>query len=59
MSSPNPSRSPMAGGFLMAAGTLVGAVVGGMYRQSSLGFLIGLGLGGIAALAIWWFGRDR
>jgi hypothetical protein len=54
-----PSRAPMAGGFLMAAGTLVGAIGGAFYGQSSLGFLLGLGLGAVAAIVIWLRERGR
>jgi hypothetical protein len=57
MSDSKPSHAPMAGGFLMAGGTLVGAIAGAAYGQSSLGFLLGLGLGALGALAIWW--RER
>jgi len=59
MSDSKPSRAPMAGGFLMAGGTLVGAIGGAAYGQSSLGFLLGLGLGALGALAIWWRERGR
>jgi hypothetical protein len=57
MTDTNPSRAPMAGGFLMAAGTLIGAIGGAFLGQPSLGFVLGLALGGVAALAIWWRGR--
>ena len=46
-----------AGGFLVAAGMLVGTVGGVAAGQPSAGFLIGLGAGLALALFIWW--RDR
>ena len=53
-----PSRkAPQAGGFLVAAGLLVGTLGGVAAGQPSAGFLIGLGAGLALALFIWW--RDR
>jgi hypothetical protein len=50
-------RSPIAGGFPIAAGALLGTAVGVALRQPTIGFLGGLALGGVLALAIWL--RDR
>ena len=47
------SRSPAAGGVLIAIGAIVGAATGLFTGQSSRDLLIGLGLGVIAALLIW------
>ncbi|MDQ8757507.1 hypothetical protein RCO27_14850 [Sphingosinicella sp. LHD-64] len=48
-----PSRTPMAGGFLLALSILVGVVVGVVERQASIGFLAGLGVG-LALLGLVW-----
>ena len=50
-------KASQAGGFLVAAGMLVGTVGGVAAGQPSAGFLIGLGAGLALALFIWW--RDR
>ena len=54
-----PARSPLAGGFLIAVGALVGAVVGATRGQSSAGLLIGIGAGAVLSLAIWAIDRRR
>lgn len=46
-----------AGGFLIAAGVLVGVVGGSFVGEASAGFLIGLGVGVVLALLVWW--KDR
>ena len=51
------SPSPPAGGFLIALGAVLGAIIGLVEDQPSLGLLIGLAAGGVAALAIWWRSR--
>ena len=50
-------RSSQAGGFILAASILVGAVGGAILGQSSLGFLLGAGFGIAVALLVWL--RDR
>jgi hypothetical protein len=52
-----PTRSPMAGGFLICMSIFIGTAIGVHYRQISIGFLAGLGVGIALALAIWL--RDR
>ena len=42
-----------AGGVFIAAGTVVGALVGIMFGQPSIGFLSGLALGILIAVLIW------
>lgn len=42
-----------AGGFLLAASMLVGAVAGALGGQPSAGFLIGLAVGAALALLLW------
>lgn len=51
------SRSPRAGGVLIALGAIGGTVAGVVVRQVSAGFLIGAALGVALALAVWL--RDR
>lgn len=48
---------PQAGGFILAVAILAGTIVGGLKGQPSIGLLVGLGLGVLVALAVWW--RDR
>lgn len=54
---PSPKRAPLAGGFVIALTTLVGAFVGALQRQPSLGLVIGLGAGALLALGIWLLDR--
>lgn len=51
------TTAPSAGGFFLAAGCIAGVIVGSLLGQPSIGFLAGLGLGGVIALAMWF--RDR
>lgn len=53
MTEPKPSRAPLAGGFLIALSSMVGAVAGGTQGQPSAGLLMGLGAGVALALAVW------
>lgn len=48
-----------AGGVLIALGALAGAAVGFLFGEATPGFLIGLGLGAIASLLVWWRDRGR
>lgn len=50
---------PSAGGFFLAAGCIAGVIIGGFLGQPSIGFLTGLGLGGVIALAMWYADRNR
>lgn len=52
MASPS-SRTPMAGGFLLALSLIVGSVIGAGQGQASIGFVAGLGVGLILLLAVW------
>ncbi|TKD51746.1 hypothetical protein [Sphingomonas baiyangensis] len=54
-----PSRTPMAGGALLAVSMLVGTGIGVALRQPSLGFLAGLGVGIALSVAIWLLDRRR
>ena len=51
------TSSPPAGGVLIAFGAIAGAVIGLIEDQPTLGLLIGLGAGVLAAVAIWWRSR--
>lgn len=54
---PSPSKSPRAGGALIALLIMGGAIAGGLMGQPSAGLLIGAGAGALIALALWL--RDR
>jgi hypothetical protein len=50
---PEPPPAPRrAGGCLIAAGLLIGPIVGMFFNQTSLGLVIGFGLGIAAAVAL-------
>lgn len=46
-----------AGGFFLAIGCIIGAIVGGLLGQPSIGFLSGLAVGALIATAIWFYDR--
>lgn len=54
-----PSRTPMAGGFLLALSILVGVCVGVVERQASIGFLSGLGVGLVLLGLVWLLDRRQ
>lgn len=55
----SPSRTPMAGGFLLAVSLVVGTVLGAGQGQASLGFVAGFGVGLVLALAVWLIDRRK
>ncbi|MDF7774971.1 hypothetical protein P1X14_06925 [Sphingomonas sp. AOB5] len=59
MTSPTPSRTPMAGGFLIASGIFIGVIGGAFANQVTIGFLAGLAGGLVAATALWLIDRQR
>ena len=59
MADQTPSRSPVAGGFIIAVAVLAGSLIGAFKGQPTIGFLIGFGIGAVAAGAIWLIGRGR
>ena len=46
-------RNTRGGGALVAIGTIVGTISGGLLGQPSAGLLVGLGVGVLAAVLIW------
>jgi hypothetical protein len=57
---PPDSTGPRAGGFLLAASILIGAVAGILLGQPSMGFLAGTGIGVAIAVLLWlWDRRHR
>lgn len=57
---PDPDRpSPRAGGAVIAIAVMIGAAIGGIARQPSIGVLAGTGVGVLAAIAIWLSDRKR
>ncbi|MGN6268372.1 MAG: hypothetical protein ACTHM0_00585 [Sphingomonas sp.] len=49
----DPTRSPAAGGCLIAIAVMAGVVVGLFVHQPTIGFLGGLAVGIAAAVAVW------
>ena len=54
-----PPRPSMAGGFLIAAGAMLGAGGGFFIQEATRGFLIGSAAGAGMAIAIWLIDRRR
>ena len=56
-----PTRRPpvQGGGCLIAAGVIIGPIVGVMFGQTSLGMVIGLGLGIAGAVLVFVLDRRR
>lgn len=55
--SDSPSRTPAAGGFLIAIGAMIGAFGGAFFGESTRGLFVGIGVGVVLAILIWL--RDR
>jgi hypothetical protein len=57
----NAPRSPasLSGGFLIAASLIVGVIFGAWKGQPSLGFVVGLAVGVVLAVAVWQFDKMR
>ncbi|MFA6117225.1 MAG: hypothetical protein WC729_24720 [Sphingomonas sp.] len=53
MASKPPTRTPLAGGVLIALGALGGAVIGQFLYEPIPGLLIGIGLGVAVSIAMW------
>ncbi len=54
-----PSPFPRAGGALLAAAILIGVISGIVWREPSLGFLAGLGVGLVLLALVWLLDRRR
>lgn len=60
MTPPSPTRTPLAGGFLIAIGAIIGSGAGLFSPLGpTRGFLIGIALGGALSLALWLVDRRR
>lgn len=49
----------MAGGFFIAILTIVGAVIGGLKGQPTIGLLSGFAAGLVIAIALWVYDRAK
>ncbi|MEN2709799.1 hypothetical protein ACQKOH_09750 [Sphingomonas sp. NPDC092331] len=54
-----PSKTPMAGGFLLALSLIVGVFAGIARGEASFGFVVGLGVGIALLIAVWLVDRMR
>ena len=54
-----PSKTPMAGGFLLALSLIVGVFAGIARGEASCGFVVGLGVGIALLIAVWLVDRMR
>lgn len=52
-------NGPRAGGFLLAMCILVGAVIGTVWRQPSVGVIAGTAIGILIAVVLWLRDRTR
>ncbi|MDQ0251780.1 hypothetical protein J2W22_003868 [Sphingomonas kyeonggiensis] len=55
----SPSKTPLAGGFLLALSLLVGVFVGIARGEASFGFVVGLGVGVALLVLVWLVDRVR
>lgn len=53
------SRTARAGGCLLAASVMAGAVAGLAYRQPTIGLIAGLGAGLVLVALVWLLDRRR
>lgn len=53
------SRTPLAGGALLALSLIAGVVIGSMKGQPTIGFLVGLAIGVAMIVLVWLFDRMR
>ncbi|MBQ1500594.1 MAG: hypothetical protein IIZ38_19985 [Sphingomonas sp.] len=54
-----PSKTPMAGGFLLALSLIVGVFAGIARGEASFGFVVGLGIGIALLVLVWLVDRMR
>lgn len=55
----NEPRNPKAAGAPLALAIILGATIGGMVGQSTIGVLVGTGAGAALAIAVWLVDRRR
>jgi hypothetical protein len=58
MDDPN-DKSPRAGGALLAGAILLGALIGVLLHEPTIGMLAGLGVGLVLLLAVWLIEKRR
>jgi len=58
MASKPPRKTPLAGGFLIALGATIGAVIGLDRGQPTIGLLIGTGIAVALSVLLWLVSRD-
>jgi uncharacterized protein YqgC (DUF456 family) len=59
MAQPEKSRTKVGGGIFIALGMLIGAIIGIYLQQPSAGMVIGFVTGGLVAILIWAYDRNR
>lgn len=59
MSGSENSKPRLAGGIFIAFGLLIGSIIGVAMDQPSAGAVIGMGIGSVIALSIWFIDRKR
>jgi hypothetical protein len=59
MARPDPSRTPISGGFLLALSLVGGVAIGAAKGQPTAGFFAGLGIGVALAVLVWAVDRMR
>lgn len=52
-------NNPRAAGLPLALAILIGAAVGGVYGQPTIGLLVGTAVGVLGAIAVWLADRKR
>jgi uncharacterized membrane protein len=52
-------KTPRAAGLPLAIAIILGAIVGAIYGQPTIGLLVGTGVGAIGAIAVWLSDRRR
>lgn len=53
------SKTPVAGGFLLALSLIIGVFAGIVRGEASFGFVVGLGVGLALLIAVWLIDRMR
>lgn len=53
------TRKPSAAGAPLALCTMLGALIGAIFHQPSLGLVLGLGVGTSIAIVVWLIDREK